>query len=258
MIDIHLHILPGIDDGPATIEGSIATARRATEDGVTVVAATPHLRADHAAVRPHELAGRCEELQRALVEHGLAVTVVPGGEVDLRWATGASDEDLRLVSYAQRGRHLLVETPYGDLDGAFEDRVFGLALRGYTLVLAHPERSPTFQRDPARVGRLVERGTLMQVTAMSLASERRRSRSRRLARALVREGLAHVVASDAHGADEWRAPNLSAGAQAAAAIDPARAAWMVEDAPEAILAGRELPPPPRSERRRRLRRGSWP
>ena len=170
MIDIHLHILPGIDDGPATIEGSIATARRATEDGVTVVAATPHLRADHAAVRPHELAGRCEELQRALVEHGLALTVVPGGEVDLRWATGASDEDLRLVSYAQRGRHLLVETPYGDLDGAFEDRVFGLALRGYTLVLAHPERSPTFQRDPARVGRLVERGTLMQVTAMSLAS----------------------------------------------------------------------------------------
>jgi len=235
------------------MEESLSTARAAVEDGVRVVAATPHVRADHPRVRPPELLGRCQALADGLAEHGVALEIVPGGEVDLRWAAQASDEELRMVSYAQLGRHLLVETPYGNLDGTFEDRVFALALRGYRIVLAHPERSATFQHEPARLGRLVDRGVLTQVTALSLASGDRRSASRRLARALLREGRAHVVASDAHGTGAGRPPNLSAGAAAAQTIDHARAQWMVNEAPAAILAGEDPPPEPRRTSARRLR-----
>ena len=101
----------------------------------------------------------------------------------------------------------------------------------------------TFQRDRQRLATLVEHGTLLQVTAVSLSSTERRSRSRRLALELVRHGLAHVIASDSHGGHIPRA-GLKAGVEAAARIAPQRAEWMVTDAPAAILAGEPLPPAP--------------
>jgi protein-tyrosine phosphatase len=150
---------------------------------------------------------------------------------------------------------MLVETPYGELPERFEDLLFNLTVRGYRILLAHPERSPTFQRDHRRLGALVERGTLLQLTALSLAESGRRSRSRRLALDLVRHGLAHVIASDMHGPHLAR-PGLRAGVEAAARVDPQRARWMVTDAPAAILAGDPLPRPPAERigpRRRRPR-----
>lgn len=87
--------------------------RRALELGTTTIAATPHLREDHPAVRPGELADKCKSLADALGEPGL--TLVSGAEVDTLWALEGSPEDLRLASYGQRGRDLLLETPYGHL-----------------------------------------------------------------------------------------------------------------------------------------------
>ena len=98
--------------------------------------------------------------------------------------------------------------------------LFQLSAHDYRVLLAHPERNQTFQRDHRRLAALVERGTLLQVTASALASTRRGSRSRRLAHDLVREGLAHVIASDAHGAHVPR-PGLLAGVEAAERIAPA-------------------------------------
>ena len=255
MIDLHTHILPGIDDGPADIAGSIELARAAAADGIVALAATPHVRSDHPQVRPAELAGRVDELAAAVADAGLALELVAGGEVDLLWAQQADEHDLRAVSLEQRGRDLLVETPYGELPERFEEQLFTLTVRGYRVLLAHPERSPTFQRDRRRLEALVERGTLLQVTALSLASTERRSRSRRLALELVRHGLAHVIASDAHGAHLPRL-GLRSGVEAAARVAPRRAEWMVTDAPAAILAGEALPrlPPERATARRMPRR----
>ena len=249
MIDLHCHLLAGIDDGPADIEASLELARAAQRDGTETIAATPHLRADHPQVRPHELAARCAALRERIAEAGLPLRIVSGGEVDTLWAQRASDEDLRLASFGQRGADLLLETPYGPLPDAFENLVFALTLRGYRILLAHPDRNPTFQRDPERLAELVRRGALVQVTALSLANPERGSRSRRMALGLVERGLAHVIASDSHAAD-WRAPNLSAGVEAAARLAPRRARWMVTDAPAAVLAGAPLPEPP-DERPRR-------
>ena len=257
MIDLHTHVLPGIDDGPVDLEGSLALLASAVEEGTVALAATPHVRPDHPDVRPAELAGRVSALAAAAGEAGLAIDLVAGGEVDLVWAQQATDDELRAVSFGQQGRDLLVETPYGELSDRFEAQLFNLSVRGYRVLLAHPERSQTFQHDRRRLATLVEHGTLLQVTALSLSSTERRSRSRRLAVELVRNELAHVIASDAHGGHIPRA-GLSAGVEAAARVAPRRAQWMVTDAPAAILAGDPLPPAPVESgggRLARLRRG---
>jgi len=243
MIDLHTHVLPGIDDGPADLEGSLEVLTAAVADGTVTLAATPHVRPDHPAVVPAELGRRTSELEAAAARAGLEIELLAGGEVDLVWAQQADDEDLRAVSFGQRGHDLLVETPYGELPERFEDLLFKLSVRGFRIVLAHPERNPTFQHDRRRLATLVDHGILLQVTAVSLSSTERRSRSRKLARDLVREGLAHVIASDTHGGHIPRT-GLRDGVDAAAELAPQRAEWMVTEAPAAILAGHPLPPAP--------------
>ena len=140
MVDLHSHILPGIDDGPADMEGAVALARAAVEDGTKVLAATPHVREDHPAVRLDELVERCARLNVALSENQVPLEVVVGAEVDVIWTRSASEEDLRLATYGQSGTDMLLETPYGPLPPGFEDWVFSrLSLAGIRVMLAHPE-----------------------------------------------------------------------------------------------------------------------
>jgi len=248
--DLHVHLLPGLDDGPADEDEAIALAAQLAGDGVGRVATTPHLRADYPDVRPDELAARTAALEERLQREGIALDLVTAGEVAIEWAVAASDEDLRLVSYGQRGQDVLIETPYGPLPAIFEELLFRITVRGYRVLLGHPERNHTFQNNPERLGRLVETGVLVQVTASALASSERRSRSRRLARDLLRDGQAHVIASDAHGAIKRAA--LSRGIAAAGELAPNRAQWMVTEAPEAILTGAPLPEAPVDQPPKRL------
>jgi protein-tyrosine phosphatase len=248
VLDLHCHILPGIDDGPSTMEESVALARQMADDDVRGVAATPHLRHDHPGVVPEELGARCKQLEARLQEEGINLRVVPAGEVDVIWGLEASDDDLRNASYLQRGRDLLVETPYGPLPSSFEEMLFKLTVRGYRIVLAHPERNPSFHRSPERLQALVERGTLVQVTASSLARSPRQSQSASLAHKLVTDGLAHVIASDMHGAAAPNRPTLRAGSEVALElVGTARTRWLVWEAPAAILRGDPLPPPPAAD-----------
>lgn len=255
MIDLHVHVLPGIDDGARDEAAAIALVSEAVATGVTTIAATPHLRADHPHVRPFELAERTARLQAALDRAGVAAELVTAGEVDLRWAQRAGADELKAVSYGGRGRDVLAEVPYGELKPEFEDLVFRLRVRGYRVLLAHPERNLTFQRSVDRLLALVQQGCLVQVTAAALASRRRRSRSRKLALALVREGIAHVIASDTHREGGDRA-SLADAVDALRHDAPLRARWMVTEAPAAILAGDPLPPAP-AERPRRGPLGLW-
>jgi protein-tyrosine phosphatase len=252
VLDLHCHLLPGIDDGPRDVAASLALARTAVVDGVEAIAATPHLRPDHPNVVPGELAQRCAQISKRLDAEGIDIRVVSGGEVDLLWGLEASDDDLRLCSYAQRGTDLLLETPYGPLPQTFEQMLFELTLRGFRLLLAHPERNPTFQSDPDRLADLVRRGVLVQVTASSLAASPRQSGSARLARHLLADHLVHVIASDAHGAETVLRASIREGGQVVAElIGSERARWLVTDAPRAIVAGQPLPPMPEADRSRR-------
>jgi protein-tyrosine phosphatase len=251
VIDLHSHLLPGLDDGSPDLAAAVALAREAASAGVSVMACTPHLRADFPSVRVGELAGRVASLQSELDAAGVALRVVSGGEVDLLWAQSASDDELRAASYGARGTDLLVETPYGELPPLFEDLLFKIRVRGFRVLLAHPERNPSFQADAGRLLRLVEGDLLVQVTAASVVGG---GRAGKLAQRLIAEGHAHVIAGDLHRAGGSRASLR----EAVAAVDPAVGAWMTDAAPAAILEGRALPPPPPAEAPRRrgwFRRG---
>jgi protein-tyrosine phosphatase len=255
LIDLHSHLLPGIDDGAQDVEHALDLARAAADQGTKVLAATPHLRADFPDVQPNELESRCEEIRAAIDEAGIELEVVQGGEAGVMWAVNAGDEELRAGSYGGRGTDLLVETPYGPLNDTFEQLLFTLPERGYRLLLAHPENNPTFQRNPERLHEIAESGVLLQVTARSLIRSDRKRGPRPLAEALVREGRAHVLASDAHSGHQLRPPALGAGAAAAAElVGEERAQWLVQDAPAAILAGEPLPPSPAAKSVERPRR----
>ena len=244
MIDLHCHILPGIDDGPATMDESVTLARALVADGTRTVAATPHLRNDHPGVVLSELPGRCDELRRALAAEGVELEVASGAEVDLLWAHRATHDELAQACYAGRGSDLLIETPYGPLPPGFAELLEELSEAGFRVLLAHPERNATFQRDPSAVASLAERGVLIQVTSASLALDPRRSGSARIARGLVADGVAHVISSDLHGSAAISRAPLSAGVAAAAEAAPERAPWMVNQAARAILEGTPLPDPP--------------
>ncbi len=242
LVDIHSHLLPGIDDGPDRLEGALEMARTAVAAGVATMAATPHLRSDFPDVRADEIDPRCEQLRSALAREGIPLRVVSGAEVSLVWALDATDEELKLASYGQRGHDLLIETPR-DIS-MVENLLSAVRSRGYRITLAHPERSPEFYRQPERLERLCAEGVLLQINAGALLG--RRGRVGRLAGRLVREGLAHVLASDGHRATRWRPlTDLPAAAgPLARLVGPERARWMSELAPAAILEGRELPVAP--------------
>ena len=121
------------------------------------------------------------DLQARLQQERIPLELVTGGEVDVLWAQSASDEQLRAASYGGRGTDLLVETPYGELPGMFEDLLFRIRVRGFRILLAHPERNPSFQRDPARLVRLVEGDVLVQLTAASVTGGGRAGKLRRAA-----------------------------------------------------------------------------
>jgi protein-tyrosine phosphatase len=240
MIDLHSHLLPGLDDGSPDLEAAVALAREAAASGVHVMAATPHLRADYPAVRVSELASRVRALQAALDAAGVALRVVSGGEVDVLWAHSASDETLRAASYGGHGTDLLVETPYGELPPIFEDLLFRIRIRGFRVLLAHPERNRSFQQDPARLVRLVDGDVLVQLTAASVVGG---GRAGKLAQRLIADGHAHVIAGDLHRA----CGNRASLREAVAAVDPSRGEWMVTSVPAAILEGLPIPPAPVSE-----------
>jgi protein-tyrosine phosphatase len=254
VIDLHAHVLPGVDDGPATEQEAVEVAAAAAAEGVRTLVATPHVRPDHPRVRPDELADRTRSLQAAVGAAGVELELLPGGEVDLVWAQTADDRTLREVSIGGAGRYLLVETPYGELPGTFEDLLFQVAARGYGILLAHPERSPTLQRTPERAAGLAQRGIMLQLTAAAVVTPPDRSRSRRLARRLLVDGVAHVLASDRHGSAIGRA-GLDAAVGAASQLVGERAGWMVRELPAALLAGEPPPrlPEPRRQRRWRVR-----
>lgn len=254
LVDIHAHLLPGIDDGPADLEQALALARAAANSGIHTLVATPHLRADFPAVDVYEVPERCKAMQEAIDREGIDLRVIPGSETSLQWALEASSEELALASYNRRGRDLLVETPSTGLSGV-EAMLWELRLRGLRITLAHPERGADSTHDRPVLERLAGQGVLLQVNADALVRGRRSSTGR-MAEWLCKEGLAHVLASDAHRATSWRPVTMLAEAvdELAALVGEPRARWMAASVPGAIVAGRTLPAAPEIKRRRSMLR----
>jgi protein-tyrosine phosphatase len=214
--------------------------RAAYAAGTTTVVATPHVSPTYPTT-PEQIAAGLEVLRAA----SPPVELIAGAEVAHEPALGLPDEVLRELCLGDSST-LLLESPLSPSVGpVFERCVESLHSRGYRVLLAHPERAPLFISRPLRLRALVDAGCLCSITASAL-SGRFGQGPKWFALELLRDGLVHSLASDAHHAVE-RPPGLQAGIDAAARHLPdivRQAPWLTHDAPAAILAGEPLPARP--------------
>jgi protein-tyrosine phosphatase len=238
VIDLHCHVLPGIDDGPETIEGSLALARAAAASGTATLVATPHVSWRY----PNEaatIARLVEELNTRLDAEGIPLQVRPGAEIAMTRAAELEPAELGRLGLGG-GQWLLVECPFTPVATGMDALVLDLQRRGHHVVLAHPERCPAFHRDRRPLEMLVREGVLTSITAGSLVG-RFGGTVQRFAMQLVRDELVHNVASDTHDL-ERRPPGMGAELEAAGLQDLTQ--WLTRTVPAAMLGGEEVPPRP--------------
>lgn len=204
--DLHSHILPGMDDGARDPAESAKMLRAELEMGVERIALTSHFRIDRES--PEAFADRRERAWEALMaelenNEKTACAPVLKKAAEVTYFPGLVESDLSKLCI-EGTKTVLVELPMGAEPFRFDETICGLRLRGYDPILAHIERCDKLISDPSRIYELVENGVYIQINAGTLLS---RGRSAAFCLDLIRWGLVHVIASDAHG-PESRAPNL--------------------------------------------------
>lgn len=195
MVDLHCHILPGLDDGPATLPDALAMARLAAADGVRVIVATPHVRREYRYPEPDLIREATARLDQAIRAENLPLRLLPGAEIPAEPELLEALQAGRLLTVGDRGRHVLIELPPNAPAIYVPELFFRLQVAGYTPVVAHVERAAIFRHQPGLLRELHDRGVLLQLNVESL---RAGWGTRRYARQLVREGLVDVLASDGH------------------------------------------------------------
>jgi protein-tyrosine phosphatase len=234
MLDLHCHLLPGIDDGAPDVETSLAMARIAVQDGIRTIACTPHI---YPGMYDNDAPGirkAIAALQGRLEEEGIGLQLVEGADVHLDSDLASAVRDGRVPTLAG-SRYLLLEPPHHVAPPLFEEQVFALMMAGIVPVITHPERLTWVEDHYDLFMRLVERGTWMQVTAGALTGRHGR-RPKYWAERFVGEGKAHLLATDAH--DTRRRPPLLAEAREAAAllVGDVEAEHLVATRPAGIVA----------------------
>jgi len=210
--ELHFHLLPGVDDGPADMAEAIDLARLAVADGTGLVVCTPHM----ASVVAAELPERVAELRGALERARVALEVRCGGELAWRDVAGLDAAALDLIAHGPPGRRwVLLEAPLGpgriDL---FRAAAAELRAHGLGVLIGHPERSPELMAHDGALGAEVKAGAALQVNASSVCGRHGRG-AQAAALDLLRAGRVVALSSDAHGA--WRPPVLRAAVRALAA-----------------------------------------
>lgn len=196
-VDIHCHLIPGIDDGSKSWEESLEMARIAVGDGIGTVICTPHQLGNFTHNEGETIRQRAEELQRYLEANGVPLKVLPGADVRIEPEMITRLLNGSVLSLADRRRHVLLELPH-ELYFPLEPVLDELEAAEMVGILSHPERNQGLLTDRHRLPQLVEYGCLMQVTAGSLVGTFG-PESRELAEWMITRGLVHFIATDAHG-----------------------------------------------------------
>ncbi|HZN56420.1 MAG TPA: CpsB/CapC family capsule biosynthesis tyrosine phosphatase [Candidatus Polarisedimenticolaceae bacterium] len=259
MIDLHTHILPGVDDGVKTMEDAIDFARVAVDDGVRTVVATPHYRDGFYVNARQDVVAGVAALRARLAQEGIGLEVLPGAEIHMCADLIERVQAGHATTLADNGKTVLFELSMSQYPIDLEDFVFRMRLAGLQVLFAHPERIRFFQDDVRRYEAVIRLGAFGQITTGSITGLFG-SDIEVFSEELVRKRLVHVMASDAHNT-RGRPPVLTAAM-------PRLASWaggeqsahlMVEGTPRALLEGRdpELPPLPDPPQRKRSVFSRW-
>jgi protein-tyrosine phosphatase len=249
-IDIHCHVLPGVDDGARNEAESLAMAAAAAADGTSTLIATPHQLGGHADVTARVIRAGVKSLNAAVTAAGIGVVVLPGADVRVEPELPALLRRGDVLTLADRGLHVLLELPH-EIYFPLDALLAALRRQGLTGILSHPERNRGIQARPDAVADVIRGGGLIQITAGSLLGDFG-GRARTLAESLVRRRQVHFVASDGH--DTSRRPvGLGPARVAVAALTSQDFATAVTcDNPARVAEGRPIQAVRRANGRRNL------
>jgi protein-tyrosine phosphatase len=237
MIDIHCHILPGLDDGARTMDEAIAMARMAAADGIRTIVASAHITPGVYDNPPDRIVAAALAFGDRLKDEGIPLRIVPGA--DVRMTPEMLDGGGRFLCINGHTPYLLFEFPH-DLVPPGSDRLIeSLRGKGWVPVITHPERNTELQRRPEKLEPFLRQGCLVQITAMSVTGGFG-SGAREVAERYLKDGWVHAIATDAHDTEK-RPPILSRAwnrAEALVGVEAARA--MVFETPEKIVMGMEV------------------
>lgn len=250
MIDIHAHIIPALDDGPADMETSVGLGTLAEREGIQAIISTSHSTEARYAGR-EDMESRLEAVRVAWGEAGLNIRLELGVEIMLRPDTAKDLQAGHLWTMAG-SRYVLVEVPYQPWPGYADQAMFDLQIAGFIPILAHPERYTAIQEDLEKMYALSERGILGQVTAAALLGEHGAA-TRRCAEMLMRHYMVQFIATDSHSV-KWRSPRVREALMVAEEmVGVEMAGAMAHTNPAKILANEPITPEPRQpERRKKL------
>lgn len=231
-VELHFHLLPGVDDGPRSFAESVELATLALADGTGTVVCTPHVRD----VDVLSVPGRVEELRARLAEARVPLRVEAGAEVAQDDVAGMSDAAFEIAAHGPPGRRwILLEAPLSlDPDDLFP-AVDEVRARGYGLLIGHPERCPGLMTRDGGVDELIAGGALLQINGSSLTG-RHGEQAQRWARELALAGRAAVIASDAHRPSRGPVLSEAVAELTAAGLAADAAEMMVSTTPRALLA----------------------
>lgn len=237
-VDIHCHMLPGLDDGAGNLGVSLAMAEMAVADGIRTVVVTPHQLGSYARNRGETIRAYVARFQRELRQRGIPLRILAGADVRIEpdMIEGLRSGDV--VSLADLRRHVLLELPH-ELYVPLEGLLGALKAAGMVGILSHPERNQGILREPRLVEGLVEAGCLMQVTAGSLVGSFG-PEIQAFSEWLVQEGLVHFLATDAHGTASRRPLMSRAYRRAVELAGESRASDMCCLHPAAVAEGAEV------------------
>jgi protein-tyrosine phosphatase len=266
MIDLHCHILPEVDDGARNLATALDMARMAVDDGITVIACTPHSLPGVYDIDAKDIRHRVYCLNQQLTERGIDLVLVPGCDAHVRPDFVACLREGRILTLNDT-RYVLVEPPHNVMPRRLDNLLFEIVLAGYVPILTHPERLAWLPANVKALEEMVRSGTWLQVTAGSLCGNFGR-KAKYWAQHLLAQGMVHIFASDAHNVDA-RPPCLSqarkivemeVGASEAARLFLTRPQQILEDVPVVQTASVKIsspsPPQPVSFWRRLVRGAS--
>jgi len=197
MIDIHSHILPGLDDGSKNMAETLGMVRQLHEAGFKTLIATPHVIEGRDFLSHQEILATTEQVRKSVAKAGIPVEILPGAEnyifPDLAKCARAG----KLMTLGNTGKYLLVEFPMLEIPHYTDQVFFELQVLGITPVLAHPERNKGLADEPERVLEWAKKGILFQLNIRSLSGHYG-PQARQLAEILLRSDLIHVLGSDTH------------------------------------------------------------
>ncbi|MGM0214804.1 tyrosine-protein phosphatase [Enterococcus sp. AZ109] len=201
MIDLHCHILPGMDDGPETVEESLAMARMAIRQGISHILCTPHHNNGRYINPADKIIPVVQNLQRELDQRGLALSLYEGQEVRLSGQMVEAIQRQEILFTDLDNQYLLIEFPTMEVPAYAEQLFFQLIGQGHTPVIVHPERNAIFGNDPNRLLPFLDMGVLTQLTAPSIVGFFGK-KIQKTAKIMLDHQLGFMVASDAHSVDQ--------------------------------------------------------